>query len=225
MIRLKNVSKRFTKNTEATLKNVDLYIKEGEMVSIMGPSGSGKSTLLNIIGLIDAPTEGSYHLENIDTSTVKSKYHKYRNQKVGFIFQHFSLLDDYTVLENVMLPLVYRGIPHKKRVQVSEEMLEKVGLKAHAKKYPSQLSGGEQQRTAIARVLAQNPSIILADEPTGALDQKNGEKIMGILKEINNQGKTLLVVTHDQNVANSCDRTIHLLDGKISSTCFSTTLK
>ncbi|MGE7219692.1 ABC transporter ATP-binding protein [Priestia koreensis] len=223
MIRLENVSKRFTKNTEATLKNVDLYIKEGEMVSIMGPSGSGKSTLLNIIGLIDAPTEGSYHLENIDTSTVKSKYHKYRNQKVGFIFQHFSLLDDYTVLENVMLPLVYRGIPHKKRVQVSEEMLEKVGLKAHAKKYPSQLSGGEQQRTAIARVLAQNPSIILADEPTGALDQKNGEKIMGILKEINNQGKTLLVVTHDQNVANFCDRTIHLLDGKISSS--STTLK
>ena len=149
----------------------------------------------------------------MDTSTLKSNYHKYRNKEVGFVFQNFSLLDDYTVIENVMLPLIYRKVSHKKRIQISKEMLEMVGLERHINKYPYELSGGEQQRTAIARALAQDTKIILADEPTGALDQENGKKIMSILQEIHKEGKTVLVVTHDPKVATYCQRTIHLLDG------------
>ncbi|AAT59095.1 MULTISPECIES: ABC transporter ATP-binding protein [Bacillus] len=215
MIQLVNVAKGFGKNNFSALKDINLTIEEGEMIAIMGPSGSGKSTLLNIIGLIDSPSAGKYFLDGMDTSTLKSNYHKYRNTEVGLVFQNFSLLDDYTVVENVMLPLVYRRISHKKRMKISKEMLKMVGLERHINKYPYELSGGEQQRTAIARALAQDTKIILADEPTGALDQENGKKIMSILKEINKQGKTVLVVTHDQKVAAYCQRTIRLLDGNI----------
>ncbi|UOB79737.1 ABC transporter ATP-binding protein [Bacillus sp. ZJS3] len=215
MIQLANVAKGFGKNNFSALKDINLTIEKGEMIAIMGPSGSGKSTLLNIIGLIDSPSAGKYFLDGMDTSTLKSNYHKYRNMEVGFVFQNFSLLDDYTVVENVMLPLVYRRISHKKRMKISKEMLKMVGLEGHINKYPYELSGGEQQRTAIARALAQDTKIILADEPTGALDQENGKKIMSILKEINKQGKTVLVVTHDQKVAAYCQRTIRLLDGNI----------
>lgn len=215
MIQLANVAKGFGKNNFSALKDINLTIEKGEMIAIMGPSGSGKSTLLNIIGLIDSPSAGKYFLDGMDTSTLKSNYHKYRNMEVGFVFQNFSLLDDYTVVENVMLPLVYRRISHKKRMKISKEMLKMVGLERHINKYPYELSGGEQQRTAIARALAQDTKIILADEPTGALDQENGKKIMSILKEVNKQGKTVLVVTHDQKVAAYCQRTIRLLDGKI----------
>ncbi|QUW27286.1 ABC transporter ATP-binding protein [Bacillus cereus] len=215
MIQLVNVAKGFGKNNFSALKDINLTIEKGEMIAIMGPSGSGKSTLLNIIGLIDSPSAGKYFLDGMDTSTLKSNYHKYRNMEVGFVFQNFSLLDDYTVVENVMLPLVYRRISHKKRMKISKEMLKMVGLERHINKYPYELSGGEQQRTAIARALAQDTKIILADEPTGALDQENGKKIMSILKEINKQGKTVLVVTHDQKVAAYCQRTIRLLDGNI----------
>lgn len=215
MIQLANVAKGFGKNNFSALKDINLTIEKGEMIAIMGPSGSGKSTLLNIIGLIDSPSAGKYFLDGMDTSTLKSSYHKYRNKEVGFVFQNFSLLDDYTVVENVMLPLVYRRISHKKRMQTSKEMLKMVGLERHINKYPYELSGGEQQRTAIARALAQDTKIILADEPTGALDQENGKKIMSILKEINKQGRTVLVVTHDQKVAAYCQRTIRLLDGNI----------
>ncbi|WP_439875090.1 ABC transporter ATP-binding protein [Bacillus mycoides] len=215
MIQLANVAKGFGKNNFSALKDINLTIEKGEMIAIMGPSGSGKSTLLNIIGLIDSPSAGKYFLDGMDTSTLKSNYHKYRNTEVGFVFQNFSLLDDYTVVENVMLPLVYRKISHKKRMIISKEMLKIVGLERHINKYPYELSGGEQQRTAIARALAQDTKIILADEPTGALDQENGKKIMSILKEINKQGKTVLVVTHDQKVAAYCQRTIRLLDGNI----------
>lgn len=215
MIKLENVAKEFGKGNFNALKGINLTIDKGEMIAIMGPSGSGKSTLLNIIGLIDSPSTGTYFLDGMDMSTLKSNYHKYRNKEVGFVFQNFSLLDDYTVVENVMLPLVYRRISHKKRMQISKEMLEMVGLERHINKYPYELSGGEQQRTAIARALAQDTKIILADEPTGALDQENGGKIMNILKEINKQGKTVLVVTHDQKVATHCQRTIHLLDGNV----------
>lgn len=215
MIQLANVAKGFGKNNFSALKDINLTIEKGEMIAIMGPSGSGKSTLLNIIGLIDSPSAGKYFLDGMDTSTLKSNYHKYRNMEVGFVFQNFSLLDDYTVVENVMLPLVYRRISHKKRMKISKEMLKMVGLERHINKYPYELSGGEQQRTAIARALAQDTKIILADEPTGALDQENGKKIMSILKEINKQGKTVLVVTHDQKVAAYCQRTIRLLDGNI----------
>ncbi len=213
MIQLANVAKGYGKSNFSALKDINLTIEKGEMIAIMGPSGSGKSTLLNIIGLIESPSTGMYFLDGMDTSTFKSNYHKYRNTEVGFVFQNFSLLDDYTVVENVMLPLVYRKISHKKRIQISKEMLEMVGLERHINKYPYELSGGEQQRTAIARALAQDTKIILADEPTGALDQENGKKIMSILKEINKQGKTVLVVTHDQKVAAYCQRTIRLLDG------------
>lgn len=213
MIQLANVAKGYGKSNFSALKDINLTIEKGEMIAIMGPSVSGKSTLLNIIGLIDSPSTGKYFLDGMDTSTFKSNYHKYRNTEVGFVFQNFSLLDDYTVVENVMLPLVYRKISHKKRIQISKEMLEMVGLERHINKYPYELSGGEQQRTAIARALAQDTKIILADEPTGALDQENGKKIMSILKEINKQGKTVLVVTHDQKVAAYCQRTIRLLDG------------
>ncbi|MFJ7764020.1 ABC transporter ATP-binding protein [Bacillus toyonensis] len=215
MIKLENVAKEFGKGNFNALKGINLTIDKGEMIAIMGPSGSGKSTLLNIIGLIDSPSTGTYFLDGMDMSTLKSNYHKYRNKEVGFVFQNFSLLDDYTVVENVMLPLVYRRISHKKRMQISKEMLEMVGLERHINKYPYELSGGEQQRTAIARALAQDTKIILADEPTGALDQENGGEIMNILKEINKQGKTVLVVTHDQKVATHCQRTIHLLDGNV----------
>ena len=215
MIQLANVAKGFGKNNFSALKDINLTIEKGEMIAIMGPSGSGKSTLLNIIGLIDSPSSGKYFLDGMDTSTLKSNYHKYRNMEVGFVFQNFSLLDDYTVVENVMLPLVYRRISHKKRMKISKEMLKMVGLERHINKYPYELSGGEQQRTAIARALAQDTKIILADEPTGALDQENGKKIMSILKEINKQGRTVLVVTHDQKVAAYCQRTIRLLDGNI----------
>ncbi|PEM05565.1 peptide ABC transporter ATP-binding protein [Bacillus cereus] len=213
MIQLANVAKGYGKSNFSALKDINLTIEKGEMIAIMGPSGSGKSTLLNIIGLIESPSTGMYFLDGMNTSTFKSNYHKYRNTEVGFVFQNFSLLDDYTVVENVMLPLVYRKISHKKRIQISKEMLEMVGLERHINKYPYELSGGEQQRTAIARALAQDTKIILADEPTGALDQENGKKIMSILKEINKQGKTVLVVTHDQKVAAYCQRTIRLLDG------------
>ncbi|SME03469.1 Macrolide export ATP-binding/permease protein MacB [Bacillus mobilis] len=213
MIQLANVAKGFGKHDFSALKDINLTIEKGEMIAIMGPSGSGKSTLLNIIGLIDSPSAGKYFLDGMDTSTLKANYHKYRNTEVGFVFQNFSLLDDYTVVENVMLPLIYRKISHKKRIQISKEMLEMVGLERHINKYPYELSGGEQQRTAIARALAQDTKIILADEPTGALDQENGKKIMSILKEIHKQGKTVLVVTHDQKVAAYCQRTIRLLDG------------
>lgn len=213
MIRLENVAKGFGHSNFSALKDINLTIEQGEMIAIMGPSGSGKSTLLSIIGLIDSPSTGKYFLDGMDTSTVKANYHKYRNTEVGFVFQNFSLLDDYTVIENVMLPLIYRKISHKKRIQISKEMLEMVGLERHINKYPYELSGGEQQRTAIARALAQDTKIILADEPTGALDQENGKKIMSILKEIHKQGKTVLVVTHDQKVAAYCQRTIRLLDG------------
>ncbi|BCC45371.1 ABC transporter ATP-binding protein [Bacillus cereus] len=215
MIQLANVAKGFGKNNFSALKDINLTIEKGEMIAIMGPSGSGKSTLLNIIGLIDSPSAGKYFLDGMDTSTLKSNYHKYRNMEVGFVFQNFSLLDDYTVVENVMLPLVYRRISHKKRMKISKEMLKMVGLERHINKYPYELSGGEQQRTAIARALAQDTKIILADEPTGALDQENGKKIMSILKEINKQGRTVLVVTHDQKVAAYCQRTIRLPDGNI----------
>ncbi|HHB2168042.1 TPA: ABC transporter ATP-binding protein [Bacillus cereus] len=215
MIQLANVAKGFGKNNFSALKDINLTIEKGEMIAIMGPSGSGKSTLLNIIGLIDSPSAGKYFLDGMDTSTLKSNYHKYRNTEVGLVFQNFSLLDDYTVVENVMLPLVYRRISHKKRMKISKEMLKMVGLERHINKYPYELSGGEQQRTAIARALAQDTKIILADEPTGALDQENGKKIMSILKEIHKQGKTVLVVTHDQKVAAYCQRTIRLLDGNI----------
>lgn len=213
MITLENISKAYGKKQFFALNKINLHVNEGEMVAIMGPSGSGKSTLLNIIGFIDKPTDGKYFFDGKDTGEMKNKLSKLRNREVGFVFQHFALINEYNVVDNVILPLIYRRMSHKKRVEKAKEMLEMVGLENHFNKNINELSGGEQQRVAIARTLAQEPSVILADEPTGALDQKNGDNIMRILKEVNKNGKTILIVTHDEKVSGYCDRTIKLLDG------------
>lgn len=218
VIELKQLSKTYGKDANKTyaLNNVDLTIRDGEMVAIMGPSGSGKSTLLNLLGFIDKPTNGEYILNSINTSALQgNKLAKIRNKEIGFVFQYFALMKEFTVLDNVILPLIYRKMPQKERVKKGILYLEKMGIGSHKDKKISELSGGQQQRVAIARALIGEPSIILADEPTGALDQKTGKDIIKILKDINKQGKTVIIVTHDINVANSCDRIITIIDGKI----------
>ena len=222
MIKLKNVTKIYKMGDEIiyALKNVDLEIKEGEFVSIMGPSGSGKSTLLNIIGCLDKPTEGEVYIDNIKTNDLDDdELTKIRRNKIGFVFQQFNLIPILTALENVELPLIfkYRGaMSEEERKKRALECLKMAELdERFANHKPNQLSGGQQQRVAIARALANNPPIILADEPTGALDSKTGEKIMKLLKKLNENGKTIIVVTHDINVAKFGDRIIYLKDGEI----------
>lgn len=226
MIQLKNVSKQYGKNQSAmyALKDVNLQINSGEFLSIMGPSGSGKSTLLHILGCLDVPTEGRYLLEdNLIKDKSKSELARIRNTKIGFVFQNFALISELTALDNVMLPLMYRGIlswnplngKKKQMKQQAQHYLNAVGLADHMHKRPNELSGGQQQRVAIARALVTDPNIILADEPTGALDQKTGEEIMKLIQDINNQGKTVLIVTHDQNIASYSDRILSMRDGEI----------
>ena len=198
------------------LKGINLKINEGELVAIMGSSGSGKSTLLNIIGMLDNYDSGSYNLDgvkinNLDETTAA----KYRNQFLGFVFQSFNLINYKTAQENIALPLYYQGISRKKRQNIAIEYLEKVGLKDWSEHLPSELSGGQKQRVAIARALASNPKVLLADEPTGALDSKTSEEVMGLIKSINADGKTILVVTHEVDIANMCKRIITLKDGII----------
>lgn len=217
-ILLENISRKYSNGTEVTyaLNNINLNIKEGEMVAIMGPSGSGKSTLLNILGFIDKGTNGKYLLNNIDTQEIKGdKLARFRNTEIGFIFQYFALIKELNVIDNVILPLMYRKMSQKARINEGEKYLEKLGIIEHKNKKISELSGGQQQRVAIARALIGNPRIILADEPTGALDQKTGKDIMKILREINKEGKTVVVVTHDNAIADFCNRTIKLVDGMI----------
>lgn len=213
---MNNIVKVYGKEikTEA-LKGIDLEIRQGEMVAIMGPSGSGKSTLLNIIGCIDSPTSGSYFLngESVDKLT-KDQLASIRNKNIGFVFQSFNLLNDYDLIDNVTLPLVYDKQFKGSMKTAAIDILDKVGLKDHAKKAPNELSGGQQQRTAIARALITNPDIILADEPTGSLDKNTGIEIINLLKEINKNGKTVVIITHDENIANYCSRTIRIEDGK-----------
>ncbi|QNO15613.1 ABC transporter ATP-binding protein [Alkalicella caledoniensis] len=226
LIKLKNITKVYGAEKDLptyALDSVDLEIQEGEMVAIMGPSGSGKSTLLNIIGCLDKPTEGEYFLNGDEVSQLnRNQLAKVRNMQIGFVFQHFALLADHTAQENIELPLIYRGqfstkISRDDREVMAVEMLKQVGLKDHNYKRPSELSGGEQQRVAIARALVGEPNMLLADEPTGALDQKTGEGIMELLVNINKQGKTVIIVTHDPKVAAHCSRTIRMEDGKIIS--------
>ena len=198
------------------LKGINLKINEGELVAIMGSSGSGKSTLLNIIGMLDNYDSGSYNLDgvkinNLDETTAA----KYRNQFLGFVFQSFNLINYKTAQENIALPLYYQGISRKKRQNIAIEYLDKVGLKDWSEHLPSELSGGQKQRVAIARALASNPKVLLADEPTGALDSKTSEEVMGLIKSINADGKTILVVTHEVDIANMCKRIITLKDGII----------
>lgn len=217
ILELKDVSKIYNNNS-IVLDKINIAIKQGELIAIMGPSGSGKSTLLNILGLVDIQTSGNYCIKgNNVKELIKNKPHKLRNKLFGFVFQYFALLKQYTVLENVMLPLTYRKCSNKERVEKSKFYLNRVGLSEHKDKKISQLSGGQQQRVAIARALVTEAEIILADEPTGNLDQKTGQDIMDLLLEINKSGKIIIIVTHDYNIAKQCSRIIRIVDGKVSS--------
>ncbi len=200
------------------LSEVHLSIKSGEFVSIAGPSGCGKTTLLSILGLLDSPTAGDYLLDSEPVENLSaSQRAKIRNQAIGFIFQAFNLIGDLTVYENVELPLTYRGMGGSERKERSQAALERVGMAHRMQHYPSQLSGGQQQRVAVARAIVGRPLILLADEPTGNLDSKNGNAVMGLLKELHAEGATICMVTHDPRYAHVADRTVHLFDGQIVS--------
>ncbi len=218
IIHLDGVTKVFYTDEVEThaLSGVHLDITKGEYVSINGPSGCGKSTLLSILGLLDSPTEGAYLLNEKPVEKLSlSERARIRNREIGFVFQSFNLIGDLTVFENVELPLTYRGMKSAERKQRVNEALEKVGMAHRAKHLPSQLSGGQQQRVAVARALAGHPLILLADEPTGNLDSRNGEAVMELLRELNKEGATICMVTHDPRYARHADRTIHLFDGRV----------
>ena len=218
LIKLDGVTKVFLTDEVEThaLAGIHLDILKGEYVSIAGPSGCGKSTLLSILGLLDTPTEGEYLLNGRPVQGLSlAERARIRNREIGFIFQSFNLIGDLTVYENVDLPLTYRGMPASERKQRVNEALEKVGMAHRAKHLPSQLSGGQQQRVAVARALAGSPSVLLADEPTGNLDSKNGDAVMELLRDLHRSGSTIVMVTHDARFARHADRTIHLFDGRI----------
>jgi len=218
MIQLDKVSKVFlTEEVEThALSGIQIEIRIGEYVSIAGPSGCGKSTLLSILGLLDTATDGSYHLNgnSVESLSLRDRA-KIRNREIGFIFQSFNLIGDLSVFENVELPLTYRGMRSAERREMAHGALEKVGMAHRAKHLPSQLSGGQQQRVAVARALVGRPSILLADEPTGNLDSKNGEAVMALLNELHGEGATICMVTHDPRFARNAERMIHLFDGRV----------
>ena len=220
LIELKNINKSYRNGDQElqVLKDISLEVDEGEFVAIMGPSGSGKSTLMNIIGMLDRPTTGEYHLGSEEVAKLgDKKLAKVRNKQIGFVFQQFFLLSKLNALQNVELPLIYAGVSASKRRKLAEEFLEKVELTERSHHLPSELSGGQKQRVAIARALVNNPSIILADEPTGALDTKTGNQIMQLLVELNKEGKTIIMVTHEPEIAAYAKRQIVIRDGVISS--------
>ena len=218
MIRLENIKKVFrTEEVETlALREVNLEVKEGEFVAIMGPSGCGKSTLLNILGLLDNPTEGSYLLNGREVSTLQENERTdLRKGVIGFVFQSFNLIDELNVYENIELPLLYMGLSAKERKERVEAVMKRMAISHRCKHFPSQLSGGQQQRVAIARAVLPNPKIILADEPTGNLDSKNGKEVMDLLSELHREGTTIIMVTHSQHDATYADRIIHLYDGQV----------
>jgi putative ABC transport system ATP-binding protein len=218
MIRLSGIVKRYQMGEEElmALAGVDLHIGRNEYVALIGPSGSGKSTLMNLIGCLDTPSEGSYVLNGRDTSSMTdNELAQVRNQEIGFVFQSFHLLPRLTVLENVMQPLVYRGIPRAERMLRAKEALEQVGLGNRLGHRPNQLSGGQRQRVAVARALVGKPSILLADEPTGNLDSRTSEEIMALFDEVHRSGQTVVVVTHEPDIAAHCRRTLRVSDGRI----------
>ena len=218
MIQLENIKKVFrTEEVETVaLAGITMKVEEGEFVAIMGPSGCGKSTLLNILGLLDNPTEGTYNLAGTEVGSLKeSERTMVRKGQIGFVFQSFNLIDELNVEQNVELPLKYLGVPKKERQERVVEMLRRMGISHRSKHYPNQLSGGQQQRVAIARAVVTKPKLILADEPTGNLDSKNGFEVMELLKQLNDEGTTIVMVTHSQRDAAVTERTINLLDGHI----------
>jgi putative ABC transport system ATP-binding protein len=218
LIRLDSVTKVFLTDEVEThaLSGIHLDIRDGEYISIAGPSGCGKSTLLSILGLLDTPSNGSYALKGNEVATLSfADRARIRNREIGFIFQSFNLIGDLTVFENVELPLTYRGMSSGDRKTLVTQALDRVGMAHRAKHLPSQLSGGQQQRVAVARALAGKPAILLADEPTGNLDSRNGEAVMNLLKELHAGGATICMVTHDERFAQHADRTVHLFDGRV----------
>lgn len=220
MINLDNISKDYSNRGVITpaLKGISLTINDGEYVAIMGPSGSGKSTLLNIIGGMDVASEGTYAYNEMEVSKMNSKnLHEFRKKYISFVFQNFALMNHYTVFENAELPLVAQGMSKRKRKEIVDKTLEEVGIEELRNKLPMNISGGQQQRCAIARALAAGTDLLLADEPTGALDSKTGIEIMDVFEEINKKGKTIIVVTHDFNVAQRAKRIINIVDGKVDS--------
>lgn len=218
MIKIENLCKTFrtTEVETIALNKVNLEVKEKEFVAIMGPSGCGKSTLLNILGLLDNPTSGNYYLDNKEVGHLKEKDRtNVRKGNIGFVFQSFNLIDELNVFENVELPLTYLNIPADERKKKVNEILQRMNISHRAKHYPQQLSGGQQQRVAIARAVVSGPKIILADEPTGNLDSRNGKEVMELLTELNQEGTTIIMVTHSRHDAGYADRIINLFDGQI----------
>ncbi|EFX53750.1 ABC transporter ATP-binding protein [Streptococcus cristatus] len=220
MLKLKNIHKSYQQGSQEfpILKGIDLHVKEGDFLAIMGPSGSGKSTLMNIIGCLDKASAGSYHIEGTDVSDLSdNQLSDLRNQKIGFVFQNFNLMPKLTACQNVELPLTYMKVPKKERRERALEMLRLVGLEERSDFKPMELSGGQKQRVAIARALVTNPSFILGDEPTGALDTKTSVQIMELFKQFNEQGKTIVIITHEPEVAQLCKQTVVLRDGNIET--------
>ena len=220
MLKLKDIHKSYQQGSQEfpILKGIDLHVKEGDFLAIMGPSGSGKSTLMNIIGCLDKASSGTYHIEGTDVSELSdNQLSDLRNQKIGFGFQNFNLMPKLTACQNVELPLTYMKIPKKERRERAMEMLRLVGLEERSDFKPMELSGGQKQRVAIARALVTNPSFILGDEPTGALDTRTSVQIMDLFKQFNDEGKTIVIITHEPEVAQLCKQTVILRDGNIES--------
>lgn len=221
MIRLEHIYKDYQQEnmTVPVLKDINLTVKEGEYVAIMGPSGSGKTTLMNLIGCLDHPTSGKYYFDDEDIFQLsENQLSDLRLRKIGFVFQSFYLIAQETALDNTALPLGYDGVPKKERLERAREMLCKVGLEERVNFKPTQLSGGQKQRVAIARAMVNRPRVILADEPTGALDSKSGEQIMSLFEQLNEEGVSIIIITHDANVAARAHRIIHIKDGQIVET-------
>ncbi|WP_209010510.1 ABC transporter ATP-binding protein [Clostridium aminobutyricum] len=219
ILNMKDIFKEYQMGDEVStiLRGINLTVEAGEFIAILGPSGSGKSTLMNIIGLLDTPTTGEYYLSGKKMAVQEERVlAQIRRKEIGFIFQSFYLLSRQTALKNVELPLIYAGMDKKLRHELAADMLRKVGLEEKINHFPRQLSGGQQQRVAIARALINNPTILLADEPTGALDQKTGHQVMELFHELNQEGRTIIMITHDVNLAKQAKRVVRILDGNIS---------
>jgi len=219
VLELKNITKAYIMGdeTQVILKGINFSVQRGEFVSILGPSGSGKSTMMNIIGCLDTPTSGELYISGKKIADEdEKKLSQIRNKEIGFVFQQFQLLPRLTAEQNVELPLIYAKLTASKRKQIASEVLDKVGLSDKKEHYPRQLSGGQQQRVAIARALATHPSILLADEPTGALDQTTGHQVLDLFKELNEEGNTIIMITHDEQIAQNASRIVHILDGNLT---------